>query len=290
MDPMSTTSWTRPERLSRTRGDGPEPLDAAAIASQAPPHPRGWTRSQSVTTSPLPGSPAPAGMDPPEDYPDRTRPWLPRTRGDGPADRVTAAQSGRAPPHPRGWTQLCHPAAGDLLGSPAPAGMDPHRHFALRPAPGLPRTRGDGPLGRPQAETCGKAPPHPRGWTLDVAGGDPIAAGSPAPAGMDLIASVQWTPRLRLPRTRGDGPPGVCGCCGGARAPPHPRGWTRPADPGARPAAGSPAPAGMDPQGGTTLTVVARLPRTRGDGPVPALLDHGPSAAPPHPRGWTQFV
>ncbi len=65
MDPMSTTSWTRPERLSRTRGDGPEPLDAAAIASQAPPHPRGWTRSQSVTTSPLPGSPAPAGMDPP---------------------------------------------------------------------------------------------------------------------------------------------------------------------------------------------------------------------------------
>ncbi len=52
-------------------------------------------------------------------------------------------------------------------------------------------------------------------------------------------------------------------------------------------ARGSPAPAGMDPSLAACDGIAQGLPRTRGDGPPPALSVAMPHTAPPHPRGWT---
>ncbi len=287
MDPPGDLLMSPLLRLPRTRGDGPYAASSGKKFRMAPPHPRGWTPCLLLRGRGRKGSPAPAGMDPNPSTPPPSRPRLPRTRGDGPAPNRSRLLRCLAPPHPRGWTRRSRDRRAVRPGSPAPAGMDPTMPPRRGRPARLPRTRGDGPSSSfcPSART--RAPPHPRGWTPWSAAGGDVWEGSPAPAGMDLIASVQWTPRLRLPRTRGDGPPGVCGCCGGARAPPHPRGWTRPADPGARPAAGSPAPAGMDPTPPPIPHHQLRLPRTRGDGPNNNNIGTFVGSAPPHPRGWT---
>src|SRR3546814_6544745 len=70
---------------------------------------------------------------------------LPRTRGEGPANAMARGLGDRAPPHPRGWTDRKPLSGGQPRGSPAPAGMDPHRRTPAPAGPGLPRTRGDGP-------------------------------------------------------------------------------------------------------------------------------------------------
>ena len=69
--------------------------------------------------------------------------------------------------------------------------------------------------------------------------------------------------------------------------PPHPRGWSRQTVPPRQPRVGSPAPAGMvpDPLGFCGLRY--GFPRTRGDGPVLAVVTEPFVVVPPHPRGWS---
>ena len=90
---------------------------------------------------------------------------IPRTRGDGPLPSERVGDLLRDSPHPRGWTRHVERAASALYGFPAPAGMDPSHRLARRFAPGIPRTRGDGPDCLDALIHTKRDSPHPRGWT-----------------------------------------------------------------------------------------------------------------------------
>ena len=70
-------------------------------------------------------------------------------------------------------------------------------------------------------------------------------------------------------------------------APPHSRGWTWREGTMSPRRYGSPALAGMDPSERQSESSAARLPRTRGDGPLSGDVVYLGTAAPPHSRGWT---
>ncbi len=104
---------------------------------------------------------------------------------------------------------------------------------------------------------------------------------------MDPAARTGRASRVGLPRTRGDGPPEEPTDARNPQASPHTRGWTRPPRSAARPAAGFPAHAGMDPVGVGDRERRRRLPRTRGDGPWGGGPPSDGTGASPHTRGWT---
>ena len=91
----------------------------------------------------------------------------------------------------------------------------------------------------------------------------------------------------RLPRVRGDRPhkPGRLHVI--FAAPPRTRGSTRARQPAASAAQGSPAYAGIDPSSNTPCARAARLPRVRGDRPVPPSSTPFVGQAPPRTRGST---
>ena len=105
---------------------------------------------------------------------------------------------------------------------------------------------------------------------------------------MDPGPGEQPDHRPRLPRTRGDGPSGPRVMRSRPPASPHTRGWTLGMPWWEMRALGFPAHAGMDPWTSTTPTRPSRLPRTRGDGPVPGALNVAETGASPHTRGWTR--
>ena len=142
------------------------------------------------------------------------------------------------------------------------------------------------------------------------------------------IVALAGNAQGRVPRTRGDGPPLRGIALPSAPCSPHTRGWTEALeqiikDSGVFPAhAGMdriharnsrrgrvfPAHAGMDRSDGINPCPCIRVPRTRGDGPIPFIGDRlgvtvfpahagmdrslNPAAGPnikcsPHTRGWT---
>ena len=225
--------------------------------------------------------PAPARRSP-------ARPGLPRTRGDGPLVRTFPARPLAASPHTRGWTREPRPAPRHQAGFPAHAGMDPAGLGALPAGPGLPRTRGDGPLCVDEAVPVPAASPHTRGWTRRVDDVTVLRGGFPAHAGMDRWARCRAAARRWLPRTRGDGPAGELEPRDVDVASPHTRGWTQARIPFVRLVGGFPAHAGMDPGSWIARRTCSGLPRTRGDGPP--LRPRSPIwyAASPHTPGWTR--
>ena len=132
------------------------------------------------------------------------------------------------------------------------------------------------------------ASPHTRGWTLDVDQVAGEAQGFPAHAGMDPSVPTGDRSPPRLPRTRGDGPFSYFGIRTASQASPHTRGWTLAQDEWQRGAPGFPAHAGMDPIAIRPASSGARLPRTRGDGPVQRDSLTPLEEASPHTRGWTR--
>ena len=112
--------------------------------------------------------------------------------------------------------------------------------------------------------------------------------GCPARAGMDprrrRARLVTWW----LPRTRGDGPPGVTFTKLDDPAAPHARGWTPGEDHDCPFRWGCPARAGMDPIDQPLNARDGRLPRTRGDGPHARNDSPENAQAAPHARGWTR--
>ena len=152
----------------------------------------------------------------------------------------------------------------------------------------LPRTRGDGPHPTTSGHRRRQASPHARGWTLGRRGGPVGWRGFPARAGMDPGDTCGSSPGVRLPRTRGDGPhrdpPGQLVQV----ASPHARGWTGSPGRGAGDGRGFPARAGMDPGRVESASPLSRLPRTRGDGPLPRTMFGWRTGASPHARGWTR--
>ena len=71
----------------------------------------------------------------------------------------------------------------------------------------IPHTRGDGPPLRPHQEPQKAYSPHTWGWTAFLVGTFSEALVFPTHVGMDRIGFVKMIPRIRIPHTRGDGPP-----------------------------------------------------------------------------------
>ena len=133
-----------------------------------------------------------------------------------------------------------------------------------------------------------RASPHTRGWTHAADRRAIFFGGFPAHAGMDPARSSWAAVPSRLPRTRGDGPPGGGKTASRPMASPHTRGWTRCPDRGGPARIGFPAHAGMDPGRSVPRGVPGGLPRTRGDGPPPHAAVSSHRSASPHTRGWTR--
>ena len=165
--------------------------------------------------------------------------------------------------------------------------MDPDIERPERLTRRLPRTRGDGPLPRAALSAPSVASPHTRGWTVIQLGRPVARLGFPAHAGMDPGWGASCPRRVRLPRTRGDGP--ALGAAGllVVLASPHTRGWTRTTAQGGDRRAGFPAHAGMDRCAEPLHTSRSGLPRTRGDGPPLRVHIDCYRQASPHTRGWT---
>ncbi len=206
IDPMRVIPAPSISGLPRTRGDRPA-LDLDDHRQpEAPPHPRGSTPIEVRRGAGARGSPAPAGIDPPSGQPADRLARLPRTRGDRPPEDQQSAEVATAPPHPRGSTLFDIDDRRGIVGSPAPAGIDPTLQRSCRPMLRLPRTRGDRPSSSTLSRTNCQAPPHPRGSTLRVKCSKQQRSGSPAPAGIDPVLQDENADRQRLPRTRGDRP------------------------------------------------------------------------------------
>ena len=212
---------------------------------RASPHTRGWTLGAAVHRRGRRGFPAHAGMDPPPARTSTRAGRLPRTRGDGPPVSQPCASVVPASPHTRGWTCRSMSRKRRSFGFPAHAGMDRLVMRGRWIAPGLPRTRGDGPDEDRYGSRIPAASPHTRGWTPAEACRGAEACGFPAHAGMDPTIRGRGRPRRRLPRTRGDGPHMSPLARSAAMASPHTRGWTRGAARRWPRARGFPAHAGM---------------------------------------------
>ena len=168
--------------------------------------------------------------------------------------------------------------------------MDPRRCCRPGAAARLPRTRGDGPRDAHSNDHPWSASPHTRGWTPGRLR-DPLdPPGFPAHAGMDPRTWATRRSAPRLPRTRGDGPSWSSWYSDLSSASPHTRGWTRAHAQSDQARVGFPAHAGMDLCRSPGLRPAARLPRTRGDGPLGLPARTGPQQASPHTRGWTARV
>ena len=147
MDPMMSFVVQGLNRLPRSRGDGPWETQRDVVLAEAAPLTRGWTLLHLDARELPQGCPAHAGMDPA-----RSRrlsgSWrLPRSRGDGPERYRDLWTYNGAAPLTRGWTRGPPVVPAHGLGCPAHAGMDPSDSPTYSSRFGLPRSRGDGPLG-----------------------------------------------------------------------------------------------------------------------------------------------
>ena len=203
-----------------------------------------------------------------------------------------------APPPTRGWTVRRRDTRWARAGSPAHAGMDPLDDGPVGSGPGLPRPRGDGPLGRDVVKAYSVAPPPTRGWTRGVLEYAAESPGSPAHRGMAPDTQTHGGDMFGLPRPRGDGPPQYRSRSWEDLAPPPTRGWTLRDEQldGAR--QGSPAHAGMDPSRWSRWRDARLSARSRSECPragdlgstrvrdAHQVTEHLKLASPPT-RGWT---
>ena len=213
---------------------------------------------------------------------------LPRARGDGPPALGSIRSLAEASPRSRGWTRGAGLSAPGIHGFPALAGMDPFLGSHWRAAYGLPRARGDGPRRISAGLLRGTASPRSRGWTRPRSPRAPPVGGFPALAGMDPSHPGAHQAPSGLPRARGDGPRVSTLRHVWETASPRSRGWTPALGWWRTTGRGFPALAGMDPHRTRRRTIVARLPRARGDGPVSWSIRLGESRASPRSRGWTR--
>ena len=290
MDPPNSRPGTARPRIPRARGDGPCRAGWMRPSATDSPRSRGWTPMARCFPPGARGFPALAGMDPRHDPWGRSNTWIPRARGDGPREGVLRLLRIEDSPRSRGWTRVGRVGGRGRGGFPALAGMDPSADLLLAIEAGIPRARGDGPLAI--ADWAQEIPdsPRSRGWTLIDRAADLRVRGFPALAGMDPPCSGSGGIACWIPRARGDGPDHGRGRDIGAKDSPRSRGWTLRARARALGIEGFPALAGMDPWPSPTGPRRSRIPRARGDGPMPVALWHVCQSDSPRSRGWTRGV
>ena len=231
----------------RASGDGPHPARCTSTPSVFPPRERGWSRVSVGCCNAAPVSPARAGMVPQGTTAAQELRSFPRASGDGPAARALQRRSSTFPPRERGWSPAVRRSRGAPAVSPARAGMVPCRTLRKDRPQGFPRASGDGPL-IPAAQS-GKYmfPPRERGWSLREVLVQPLAAVSPARAGMVPHSTEAGVPRGGFPRASGDGPSALSFCLNVPMFPPRERGWSHDYQLPPTSCSVSPARAGMVP-------------------------------------------
>ncbi len=289
MDRYQRAQTLRRGSFPRTRGDGPTDSRRSASSIRFSPHTRGWTAHGERLARWASVFPAHAGMD-------QQRLSLllcvgrfPRTRGDGPNERVSMGDAPEFSPHTRGWTRCRGSESPEQAVFPAHAGMDRRVDRIAQDRVSFPRTRGDGPKHGALWAVVNRFSPHTRGWTGVYETVSPSRAVFPAHAGMDRTPACIRQSGRRFPRTRGDGPSAIEGDQGGMTFSPHTRGWTARTSHHSHASPVFPAHAGMDRSEGCRTLTWRSFPRTRGDGPWPAVRGgHGVRFS-PHTRGWTEM-
>ncbi len=270
------------------RGDRPRRIVDGPKLVEAAPHARGSTLRHELVIDRVAGCPACAGIDPRRSFRRQSRARLPRMRGDRPQRSRDRPDRPWAAPHARGSTHELDDVPRCEVGCPACAGIDPTAVRGTSQRGRLPRMRGDRPIEPRPSRGNEEAAPHARGSTRTQRPAQARARGCPACAGIDPQAREGSAPVARLPRMRGDRP-----CSPDLRilrspAAPHARGSTHMALTGERLTSGCPACAGIDPRGTSRRTPALRLPRMRGDRPLPIVVIPTMTRAAPHARGSTR--
>ncbi len=148
--------------------------------------------------------------------------------------------------------------------------------------------RGDRPSSAGTVARRNRAPPRARGSTYPRPPGTIRRAGSPACAGIDPSVKTASAWRSAAPpRARGDRPSSPGTGLDSWRAPPRARGSTPARVLFKALRRGSPACAGIDPQGCADRSIPRRLPRVRGDRPQMGNVQPDADKAPPRARGST---
>ena len=169
--------------------------------------------------------------------------------------------------------------------------MDRSLRLSGKPASSVPRTRGDGPLNRPQVNLIFQVFPAHAGMDRRHWGGRPGTwRCSPHTRGWTGERCCAEARRLGVPRTRGDGPKWLGMPDRPAEVFPAHAGMDRPLAPDPQhPGSVFPAHAGMDrSRVGRGQRGLASVPRTRGDGPVGDYWRQQQAECSPHTRGWTE--
>ncbi len=193
----------------------------------------------------------------------------------------------RSPPPTRGSTPIGAPFAHDDPVSPAHAGIDLFSWGPDEQVGRLPRPRGDRPQSHPLLGLTGRSPPPTRGSTAPVLAHHRLEPVSPAHAGIDRRGRGDRRRRRCLPRPRGDRPSPASTPTPRAPSPPPTRGSTAGALLRLARALVSPAHAGIDRIHRWRLRYPGRLPRPRGDRPLPTYRKTTLLRSPPPTRGST---
>ena len=147
--------------------------------------------------------------------------------------------------------------------------------------------RGDRPLTAIPGRFRQPATPHARGSTFTGLPAGTDEEGYPACAGIDRSSRATSPTPPRLPRMRGDRPPGGNSPGMPKEATPHARGSTSSVLTEGEEAKGYPACAGIDPRKEAAIINGKRLPRMRGDRPSNMITPPAGPGATPHARGST---
>ena len=193
-----------------------------------------------------------------------------------------------ATPHARGSTFKDANDDVTTSGYPACAGIDLLPRIITTSVVGLPRMRGDRPFEYVLMFNICQATPHARGSTGYGLADSRGRSGYPACAGIDRILDTLGIQFRWLPRMRGDRPVLFIGIWRIFWATPHARGSTSCAWIVKLCKNGYPACAGIDPFLSVGIPKIERLPRMRGDRPLPTLCENVHRWATPHARGSTR--
>ena len=190
-------------------------------------------------------------------------------------------------PHARGSTPFIAMPAWLYSVYPACAGIDRRGRLHRQAYNRLPRMRGDRPTRKRTFTTQNGFTPHARGSTLFPSKQSFQKVVYPACAGIDQ-PYLGYKPRShRLPRMRGDRPRQARRGCVRQLFTPHARGSTITEQDKTSTVSVYPACAGIDLLSFTILLPPLRLPRMRGDRPLPHHSGDTPSRFTPHARGST---
>ncbi len=274
-------------RLPRVRGDRPSSQGAGVEVVGSPPRTRGSTCPRPPPGLCTPVSPAYAGIDPQKDSSSSAPLCLPRVRGDRPSKAQGGKPLAGSPPRTRGST--LHPSQrwSSRRVSPAYAGIDLFRLWRSGGGSRLPRVRGDRPHSPDLAYPTLESPPRTRGSTqprFALLRSHPV---SPAYAGIDPSPPPNTRSATGLPRVRGDRPKWGFALQLLDVSPPRTRGSTRHTPAGRQRPWVSPAYAGIDLKMRNQDFEIQRLPRVRGDRPLPVVVERVSIVSPPRTRGST---